>query len=85
MIHIAISRQYAVVINDPDDIKVYSIYDDDGTQMRRIADELGMAYPPDCTAEQLAEMLLDEFALALPCSTMPHTLTWATAQNKAIT
>ncbi len=64
MIHIAISRQYAVVINDPDDIKVYSIYDDDGTQMRRIADELGMAYPPDCTAEQLAEMLLDEFALA---------------------
>lgn len=62
--HIAISRQYAVVINGPDDIKVYSRCDDDGTQMRRIADELGMAYSPDCSTEQLAEMLLDEFALA---------------------
>lgn len=61
--HIAISRQYAVVINDPDDIKVYSTYNDDGTQMRRIADDFGMAHSADCSSEQLAEMLLDEHAL----------------------
>ncbi len=61
--HIAISRQYAVVINDPDDIKVYSAHDDDGSQMRRIADDLGMEYPADCPAEQLAEMLLDKYSL----------------------